>query len=178
MPDLVLMGRALGAFGLKGEIRIFYHGADISLLPAAGTVWLGAEPLLVRPYQVVNVRHHKGRLLLSVAGVGDRDRAEEFRGCFLYVDKQVLPPLAEDEFYFYQLKGAVAYDLHGQAIGRVSGLANSPAQDMVEIENQQGQKALVPLVKPILRTMDLSEKRLVFDLPPGLLEAQGWEDGG
>ena len=97
LPDLVLMGRALGAFGLKGEIRIFYHGADISLLPAAGTVWLGAEPLLVRPYQVVNVRHHKGRLLLSVAGVGDRDRAEEFRGCFLYVDKQALPPLAEDE---------------------------------------------------------------------------------
>ncbi len=170
------MGRVLGAFGLKGELRVFYYGEDPGLLIKAGTVWLGAEPQAAKPLQSVTVRHHKGRLLLQTQEVRERDGAQALAGQWLYVPQNALPQLPEDEFYWFELKGALVKDTSGRELGRVVGINNSGGQDLLEIKNGHGLTALIPMVKPILHTLDLEGAVVIVDLPLGLLEAQGWPD--
>ena len=171
------MGRVLGAFGLRGELRVFYYGEDPKLLTLADQVWLGAEPLVARPLQPVSLRVHKGRVLLQVQEVSERDGAQARAGQWLYLERSQLPQLPENEFYWFEIKGADVKDLGGKLLGKVLNINNNGSQDLLEIIGPRKQTAYIPMVKPMLHTLDVENSLVVVDLPPGLLEAQGWEDG-
>lgn len=172
--QLVLMGKVLGAFGLRGEIRVFYYGQEPELLSRAGQIWLGAEPGVARPYTVEQVRGHKGRMLLKTEQVVERNGASALAGKWLYVSREALPELARDEFYWFELKGALVQDTSGRELGRVIGISNNGAQDLMEIKGGHAMSALIPLIKPILQNLDIEQGLVIVDIPPGLLEAQGW----
>jgi 16S rRNA processing protein RimM len=174
--DLLILGRVTSAFGLKGEIKVFYHGSDSRLLSGLEHIWLGAEPAAAAAYTLRQFRSYKGRLLLSLGGVEDRNQALALAGQWLLVKKNDLPPLGEDEFYLAELKGMEVRDSQGQCLGQVHSLAGGGAQELLEIRNQHGHKALLPLVRPLLRELDLEKRLIVFDLPSGLLQAQGWPE--
>jgi 16S rRNA processing protein RimM len=173
---VLVLGKIVSVFGLKGELKLFYHGSEAGLLKAADRVWLGAEPQSARPFLLHRVRSCQNRLLISLQGVENRDQALPLAGQWLFVRKSDLPPLAEDEFYLSELKGMEVKDSRGRALGRVNALVGGGAQELLEIKDQQGRKALLPLVKPLWQDLDMRRRVLVFDLPPGLLAVQGWPE--
>ncbi|MDR1396288.1 MAG: ribosome maturation factor RimM [Desulfarculales bacterium] len=173
---MLVLGKIVSAFGLKGELKLFYHGSEAGLLKAAGRVWLGAEPQSARLFTIQGIRSCQGRLLISLHGVEDRDQAHALAGQWLFVRKNDLPPLAEDEFYLSELKGMEVRDGQGRAWGRVNALVGGGAQELLEIKDREGRKALLPLVKPLWRELDLEKRVLIFDFPPGLLAVQGWPE--
>jgi 16S rRNA processing protein RimM len=174
--DLLVLGKVTSAFGLKGEIRVFYHGSDSCLLAGLEQIWLGAEPETAAAYTLRQMRAYRGRLLLGLQGVEDRDQAKALAGQWLLVRKGDLPPLGEGEFYLAELKGMEVRDSRGQYLGRVRSFRGGGAQELLEISNRQGREALLPLVKPLLQELDMEKRFIIFDLPAGLLQAQGWPE--
>lgn len=175
-PGLILMGRVLGAFGIRGEIRIFYYGEDPGLLSRAGQAWIGANPETARPFTAKTTRSHKGRVLLQTDEVTDRDQAEALAGNWLYLLRSALPELTADEFYWFEIKGAEVRDINNRLLGKVVNISSNGAQDLLEIKGSHATTALIPLVKPILQKLDMESGLIVMDVPPGLLEAQGWPE--
>ena len=49
--------------------------------------------------RIVSASPHKGRLLLHLSGVEDRNAAEKLRGLRLYVDESEVEPLPEGSWY-------------------------------------------------------------------------------
>jgi 16S rRNA processing protein RimM len=97
-------------------------------------------------------------------------------GNWLWARKADLPPLAEDEFYLCELKGMEVRDGQSRCLGRVHALIGGGAQELLAVRDGQGREALLPLVKPLLRELDLEKRFLLFDLPSGLLQTQGWPE--
>ena len=175
-PDLILMGRASGAFGLKGEIRIFSHGRDPEVFLRAGRIYLGPNPESARPLTVTGLRVHGGRLLVTTREVTDRTGAEAQAGVWVYLERGVLPPLEEDEYYWYQLKGALVRDSRGRQLGRVREVSDLGAHDLLLVRAEDGKEALIPMVEEVVRHLDVPGGLIIVDLPPGLLESQGWPE--
>ncbi len=175
-PDLILMGRASGAFGLKGEIRVFPHGRDPEVFLRAGRLYLGPNPEAARPLTLVSLREHGGRLLVTTKEVTDRTQAEAQAGAWVYLERSALEPLQEGEYYWYQLKGAVVVDQGGRELGRVAAVSDLGAHDLLLVRAADGKEALIPVVEGVIRHMDLAAGRITVELPPGLLEAQGWPE--
>lgn len=175
-PDLILMGRASGAFGLKGEIRVFSHGRDPEVFRRAGRVYLGPNPEAARPLTLLSLREHGGRLLLTTSEVADRTQAQAQAGAWVYVERAALEPLAEGEYYWYQLKGARVVDQQGRELGRVAQVGDLGGHDLLLVRAQDGKEALIPMVEGVVLAVDPKEGLVRVDPPPGLLEAQGWPE--
>jgi 16S rRNA processing protein RimM len=175
-PQLVLMGRAAGAFGVAGELKVYSHAEDPQVFLRAGTVYIGPNPETARAYTLQSQRPHAGRLLFRLEELGNREEAEALGGQWVYVDRSVLPPLAEDEYYWYQIKGAQVETAGGLKLGRLEAVLDHGAHELWVVKSDEGREAILPVIEGFIKEMDLKGGRLVVEPPEGLLEAQGWPE--
>jgi 16S rRNA processing protein RimM len=87
----------------------------------------------------------------------------------LYVPRDRLPSLPDDEFYHADLIGLEVFDTGGTSLGRVKAVLNHGAADLLEIHGP-GLKStvLLPFTREAVPTVDLSAGRIVADPPEGL----------
>jgi len=172
------VGRILRPHGIRGEVTVEVRTDDPGERFASGRV-LATDPPGTGPLTVESARWHSGRLLVTFAGVADRDRAESLRGAWLTVDSAQLPaPADPDEFHDTDLIGLRVLTAAGEAVGTVSDVRHY-GQDLLVIEPETGggRELLVPFVAAIAVEVDVAAGRLVIDPPPGLLELQAGPPG-
>ena len=162
-----MVGRVVRPHGIHGEVvvqpstdqpeRRFVPGAVVTT--DDGTV-----------LTVATVRPHAGRLLVRLAGVGDRDAAEHLRRARLSVDVTDDDPLDVDTYYDAQLVGLAVRASDGSALGTVADVEHGPAQDLLVLDLPTGAQARVPFVAALVPRVEVDEGWLLVDAPPGLLE--------
>ena len=167
---LVVVGRIGRPHGIKGEVTVEVR-TDLPERRFASGSLLVTEPARVGPLTVAAARWHSGRLLLSVAGVSDRNGAEALRGVVLSAD---VPDdeVAEDpeEFFDHQLRGLAVRTVEGAEVGVVDDVIHLPGQDLLGVRRPDGREALVPFVAEMVPEIDVDAGFLVIDPPPGLLD--------
>lgn len=178
MPSaqLVVMGRSAGSFGLAGEVKVSSFAHDPEVFLGASALWIGAEPLTAKPYRLLAMREHGGRLLMRLEGVQTREQAAAFGGAWVYVPRADLPPLDDDEFYWCEVIGARVRTVAGRELGRAHAVVDNGAHDNLVVRGPDGLEALIPLVDGVLVDLDIAAGLVVVDPPEGLLEAQGWDE--
>jgi 16S rRNA processing protein RimM len=170
-PDRLIVGRVLRPHGVRGELSVevlsdaperFAPGAELGVGDPDGP-----EPL--RTAVVAAARRHQGRLLLSFAGVDDRDAADRYRGAWLSIPATEARPLAPDEFWPHQLVGLAVVDRQGRERGRVADVVPGAAHDLLSVELPGGASVLVPAVAALV-TVELDAGRVLVEAVPGLLD--------
>ena len=97
------------------------------------------------------------------------NQVERYKGCELAVDQEALPPLAEGEYYFFQLKGLKAIDPQGNELGTVVRMEASAAQNLIRLKKPDGKQALIPYIDVFVKQVDLQAKTITLDLIEGML---------
>lgn len=110
---------------------------------------------------------HKGRLLLKLRGVNDRDTAERWRGTELFVDRLEAPPLPEGSYYHFQLLGLTVME-NGQELGFVDDILEYSANDVYVLKRKDGNETLIPALKSVVKSVDLERSVMEVVLPEGL----------
>lgn len=164
------VGRVTKPHGVRGEVCVQVCTDDPEVRFAAGTV-LALRPPVTDPLTVTAARWHDGRLLVRFAGVDDREHAEALRRVQLVVDSSDAGDLAgPDEFRDYQLIGLrVLLTSSRQQVGVVTDVLH-PGQDLLVVTRDGGAESLVPFVSALVPEVDLAERVLFIDPPPGLLD--------
>jgi 16S rRNA processing protein RimM len=114
----------------------------------------------------------RGELRLRLVGISDRDAAEALRGRAVLVEPRELRPLPEGEYYEYQLLGCRVEGEDGRVVGTVRGVWETGAADVLVVEDEAGERHLVPAAAELLREVDPAGRRIVVDLPPGLVDGE------
>ena len=167
--NTLVVGRIGRPHGVRGEVTVDVRTDDPGSRFAPGAV-LATDPADSGPLVIEHARWHAGRLLLSLAGVEDRTRAEELRGTWLVVDYADIPPSADpDVFHDQELIGLDVVTVAGAAVGTVTEIRHL-GQDLLVIDGPEGRQALVPFVSALVPEVDVPAGRIVIDPPPGLLE--------
>lgn len=163
MTERICVGAIAGAFGVAGEVRIKSFCTEPTDIASYGA--LTSEDGRTE-YRVTLTRPVAGGLGARIAGVATRDEAEALRGVSLYVARDRLPSLPDDEFYHADLIGLDAVDTGGETLGKVVALHNHGAGDIIEISSMRHKSALLlPFTKAIVPNVDLAAGRLIIDLP-------------
>ena len=161
-PGLTCVGAIAGAFGVHGEVRLKSFCAEPGAIAAYG-------PLLAedgRSFTVKLARPITGAFAARLGGVATREAAEALKGTRLYVPRDRLPPLGDDEFYHADLVGLAVFDTGGACIGTVRAVLDHGAGDILEVARPGAAELLVPFTRAAVPTIDLTAGRLVAD-PPG-----------
>jgi 16S rRNA processing protein RimM len=166
----LVVGRVGKAHGLRGEVTVEVHTDDPEFRFAPGAV-LEADPARRGPLTVATGRVQGSRLVLRFEGVEDRTGAEALRNTLLIVeaDPDELPD-DPDEFYDHQLVGLSVRTVDGREIGTVAEMLHLPTQDVFAVKRADGREVLIPFVEEIVPEVDLDERTVLVDPPPGLLE--------
>ena len=167
-PRLCL-GVITGAHGVRGLVRLKSYTAEPEAVAGYGPL---EDESGARRFDLVVRSRAKDHLIVSIAGIADRDAAEGLRGVHLYVDRAALPePDEPDEFYHADLIGLAVETADGQAYGTVRAVEDFGAGDVIEIDLPAGGTVLLPFTQAIFPLVDIPNGRLIVD-PPEETEAR------
>lgn len=163
---LICVGSIAGAFGVKGEVRLKSFTAD----PVAIADY---APLMtkdgIKMFDVVLTGSVKNGLTARMSGIITKEDADALKGTELYVPRDRLPNLPDDEFYHADLVGLSVYDTGGTLLGQVRAVQNHGATDLLEIMgNGLKTTVLLPFTRVAVPTVDLASGRIIADPPHGL----------
>lgn len=193
--DLVELGRVVGAYGVRGWVKIQPHASGSQVLREATVWWLKAPQPLAgsgasaagiapKPVPVLQSRPQGASVVAQLQDFADRTAAESLKAYTVWVPRSQFPTPDADEYYWVDLIGCLLYGLHDDQqvlIGQVSAVADNGAHAVLEV--QQGQLSadgqftpllsssgkpvmvLVPFVQAHVHTVDLAEKRLYSNWP-------------
>ena len=142
--DAVEVGRVMGAWGIKGWIKVQPFSLDPQALfsskrwfllpqegaPAATLATLSAWPML----KVVQAKLHGDMVVASAQDLSGRDAAESLRGARVFVSRGSFPSPTEGEYYWVDLIGLTVVNREGVLLGEVVGLLETGAHDVLRIQ--------------------------------------------
>ncbi len=166
MSEKVCVGAIAGAFGVRGEVRL----KSFTAIPEDIAAYAPLETEDgSRSFTVKITRQIKNGLAARLSGISNKEEADALRGTQLYVPRERLPSLPDDEFYHADLIGLEVTDTGGALLGKVMAVINNGADDLLELRAPgQKQTVLLPFTKTVVPTVDLAQGRIVADPPEGL----------
>lgn len=163
MTDLICIGAIAGAFGVAGEVRLKSFCSEPTDIGAYGPLF---DETGKREFQITLTRPVSGGFGARIKGITTKEQADDLRGTSLFVPRDRLPSLPDDEYYHADLIGLAVYDTGGVLIGKVTAVYNHGAGDILEISPTGHKSALLlPFTMAIVPNVDLTAGRIVVDLP-------------
>lgn len=161
----ILVGRFLGAFGVRGELKLH------SFTEPSRAV-LGYQPWTLRDARGKEreLSGARGRetakgIVVTLPGIDDRDGAEALRGTEVRVSRSVLPPPAPGEYYWVDLEGLRVVNVEGASLGTVSHLFSTGANDVLVAQGER--ERMIPFVQPdFIRSVDFDAGVVTVDWDP------------
>ena len=163
MPeDAVEVGRILGAWGVKGGLKVKPFSSDPQAL-FSSKAWF-VRPAELKPghqvpavLHVLQAREQNDTVVATVQEVGDRDVAQALAGARLFIARSKFPAPDDNEFYWVDLIGLAVLNREGAALGRVIGLIETGPHCVLRIEpaDPRAEQVLVPFVDAYVDRVDL-----------------------
>jgi 16S rRNA processing protein RimM len=166
---MVVVGRIARAHGNRGQVIV----DPVTDFPEerfrAGSVLQIARGGGIESLTVEQVRFHRGRPILDLAGVNTMDAAEALAGTELRVQSEALQPLPDGSFYRHDLIGCAVETQDGQQVGEVVGVEGESSGSRLVIARGSAE-ILIPLVRGICVSVDIAGRKIVVEPPDGLLD--------
>ncbi|NEX21174.1 ribosome maturation factor RimM [Thiorhodococcus mannitoliphagus] len=161
-PPRIVLGRVSGVYGVKGWVKIFSE-TD----PREGI--LKYQPWLLgpdaKPWRFAEGKRHGKGVVARLENCEDRDQAAMFVGQEIAIDRRQLPPASPDEFYWIDLEGLEVITVTEVALGRVSHLFSTGANDVMVVKGER--ERLIPFDwGEVVREVDFERGRIQVDWDP------------
>lgn len=166
----LVIGQLIRPHGVRGEMR----AAVYTQLPERFTwlehIFLARDPTDPAPQRVRvhSVRFHQGSVLIRLGEYSTRDDMEVLRGMWLLVPADEAIPLDEDEIFYHDLKGLDVFTDEGEALGTLTEVLETGANEVFIIHGQRGE-ILLPNIEEVVLKVDREAGTMVVHILPGLL---------
>jgi 16S rRNA processing protein RimM len=172
LNDLIELGAISEAQGLRGQVKVKPHSLDPVALLSSKTVWLSLIPrgdrvsaASLTEYKVKTAKMHSGNVVMALQGVDDRDQALALKGARVLLTRDAFPKVDQDDYYWVDLIGCHAINLQNESLGYVLDVTENGAHGVIAIGDLAQKKVqyLVPFVKEVVQSVDLSNKVITLD---------------
>ena len=162
LTPYIEIGEVLRPHGIQGLVKVRPETDDPQRFLALKSVWL-AQGKDYRPAEVreASVRED-GFVYLRLDGAESRNDAEKQRGLLLYVDRANARELGRDEWFICDLIGCRVSTDTGDDLGEVTDVMQPGPNDVFVIRTPRGEM-LVPVLKKVLASVDVENRRIVLD---------------
>jgi 16S rRNA processing protein RimM len=167
--DCFYLGKIAKKFSFKGEVLIYLDTDEPELYENMESVFVEFNNNLV-PFFIENSSLHKNDFLrVRFEDVNNEEEADRLLGSAVYLPLNKLPKLTGNKFYYHEVIGFEIEDKRLGVFGKIVAVNDSSAQTLFEVLNGDVE-ILIPMIDHFLVKIDRENKKVVMDLPEGLVE--------
>jgi 16S rRNA processing protein RimM len=177
-PEFIIVGRVRKAHGIRGEVvvepitdapdAIFSSGRRVF----AGTAGGDLAPNRVELHVDASRPFNDG-FLVAFSEIPDRTVAETWRGRYLLLPADELPPPADEEIYVHELPGMRVLLASGEPVGTVEETYQLPQGLAIDVRREpprERETVLILYDERTIASVDRDARVIVVTPPEGLLE--------
>lgn len=163
------LGKIAKKFSFKGEVLVYLDTDEPELYENMESVFVELNKNLV-PFFIQESSLHKNDFLrVKFEDVATEADADAIMGSELYLPLSFLPKLTGNKFYFHEVIGFEVEDQRLGVVGKIVSINDSTAQPLFEVLNGNVEM-LIPMIDQFLVKIDRENKKVVMNLPEGLIE--------
>jgi 16S rRNA processing protein RimM len=151
------MGRLVGAFGLKGWVKVKPFSEDPAALGDFDG-WLVRTPQGWREMALEEFAMHSKGPVGKLAGCDDRAAADAMRGADVAVTRESLGEADEGTYYQVDLIGLEVVEEGGEALGRVEGFFETGETSVMVVKGAR--ERMIPFVPDYVKGVDREAGRI------------------
>ncbi len=176
--EFIEIGKIFTTFGLKGCVKVYPYSDDRTFESFKGKeIWVGTGQILINVKMKDVKRANKKSYLVKLDGFDTIDKSRKIVGKAICVEEKELPPVGNDEYYFYQVIGMRVYDESSNLLGVVKDIIQTGANDVFVVRGEssvetslpfsqsrqesQDEEILIPSVKDYVLDMDFENSRMI-----------------
>lgn len=167
MLEYLSIGQIINVHGFKGEVKVYPLTDDIRRFKKLKVVYVEENNELVR-YEVEGIKFLSNTVAVKLKGVDTEEAANKLRNFYMKVDRKSAVKLPKDSYFICDLIDLEVFDEKGLFLGSIKDVLQTGSNDVYLI--QTGEKELlVPALKEVVKEIDLKNKKIVVQLPEGLI---------
>ena len=167
--DCFYLGKIAKKFSFKGEVLAYLDTDEPELYQNLESVFVEINKSLV-PFFILQSQLNKGKFLrIRFEDIENEEDADRIIGCEAYLPLSMLPKLEGTQFYFHEVIGFDVLDTRLGNIGKITGINDSGAQAIFEID-KNGTEILVPLIDEFIVALNRENKTITLETPEGLVD--------
>ena len=169
MEDLLQVGIITSTHGVRGEVKVYPTTDDPRRFRRLKEVVLdtGREKLNL---EIEGVKFFKQFVILKFKGLDNINDIEKYRQKSLYVTRKNAVRLQRDEYFIADLIGLKVQDEDGKELGTVKDVIETGANDVYEVEMEDGRSLLLPAIKQCILNVDVENGTMQVHVLEGLLD--------
>ncbi len=163
------LGKVVKKYSFKGELLIKLDTDAPEIYEGMESVFVEINKKLIPFFIEKSVLHKSTLLRVKFEDVSTDEDADTLLGAHLYLPLELLPKLTGNQFYYHEIIGFTVIDSRFGEVGTISGVNDSTAQALFEIDNN-GTQVLIPILDDFIKEVDRKNKTILLDTPEGLIE--------
>ncbi len=166
---MVLIGKITGTHGIKGQLRVVPYSGDSGSILSQRSLILKGSKGESDVYKIANSSIHGKKVLIALETYDGINEVEHLVGREIYVNREQLPELPEDEYYWCDLIGLKVITTRGERLGELRDIFSAGNNDVYMVKDGD-REYLIPAVEDIVTDINLTEGIMTVDPPEGLLD--------
>lgn len=167
--DCFYVGTLVGKFSFKGEMLAKVDSDTPEEYITLESIFVELSTGLV-PFFIKKCQLHKSELLrIQFDSVDNEAAAMALLKKDLYLPLSLLPPLKGTQFYYHEVVG-FSVEEDSKLLGAIQQVIESGAQALFQVQTEEGKEVLIPIHDDFIVAIHRDLKKIVMQLPEGLLE--------
>ena len=169
VEDCFYFGKIGKPKGFKGEVNIIID-KDTPISPDSlnEIIILIGKKLVTYPLASFKISP-KGNAIGKFEGMTSDVDVNRIKNLSIYLSKEILPALKDNEYYLHDLVGCVIIDKTFGKVGVINEVNNQTGQTILFVETQNDE-IVIPFVDDFIIDINTSKKEVNLDLPKGIID--------
>lgn len=162
---LLVVGKIVGLSGVQGWVKLESY-TEPRMRIFAYQPWLLGSDSQGKEVSGAHGREQGKGMIAALPGTADRDAAAALVGLEIRVSRSLLPKSQPGEYYWTDLEGMEVVTIDGTALGRVSHLFATGANDVLVARDGERERLIPFIQEQFVRSVDLERGRITVDWDP------------
>ncbi len=163
------VGTLRRSHGIHGDLLVDVITDFPERLKPGTFVFLGEKK---QPLKITRRRFHNDGLILGFEGINNAEQTAKYRTQMIYVKAVDRPALPAGEYYHHQVLGLSVVDENNVALGTISEIIITGANDVYVVTpagETPAREILIPAIQQVILDVNLEARTMRVHLLPGLI---------
>lgn len=167
--SMIRVGKIVATHGINGDVIMTHIAGRKNWLKKGDPIFVAIRKDSHIPYFVTQVKiTSEDELIIHLEETESVEAAKKLIGKETFINEEILAKSGAEDSPLLWI-GFTLIDESAGELGLIKDVFQTSAQWLAELE-YKGNDVLVPLVKPVLQKVDVKARKVMVQLPEGLLE--------